>query len=242
MGCPPCPLPPSSPLLPSVGTRQCPVGSVSATQVPCPGGRYGSARGLTSDACSHNCDGGAGFTSSGAAAGAMGADGGVSGGGGAFAVPLGAGGGGGVGLFGSRVSGGKVGSSVGRRGVEGGSGLCVPSLCAPGHFCPPNSTRATEVACGGAGLFCPVGSALPTPVAAGHYTVGHLSIPGAYQHAGDTTTRSAEVACEPGTYCTGGVRVACPAGQFGDVSGLTTPGEWHEERAGLRCLELRGEI
>lgn len=32
-----------------------------------------------------------------------------------------------------------------------------------------------------------------------------------------------EVLCEPGTYCHQGVRIPCPAGQFGDRSGLSTP-------------------
>ena len=42
--------------------------------------------------------------------------------------------------------------------------------------------------------------------------------------------RVAEVVCEPGTYCVEGVRIACPAGQFGDVSGLATAGEWIKDK------------
>lgn len=32
-----------------------------------------------------------------------------------------------------------------------------------------------------------------------------------------------QVECEPGHYCTGGVRVPCPPGYFGSSSGLKTP-------------------
>jgi hypothetical protein len=48
--------------------------------------------------------------------------------------------------------------------------------------------------------------------------------------------RSAEVLCEPGTFCAGGVRIACPAGQFGDVSGLSTAGEfWSADPWPVTC-------
>ena len=35
--------------------------------------------------------------------------------------------------------------------------------------------------------------------------------------------RAQQVICEPGHYCTGGVNIACPAGTFGNASGLSTP-------------------
>jgi len=108
-------------------------------------------------------------------------------------------------------------------GSSDGSAACVPTRCAPGYFCPPGSSSPTQHVCGGSHVFCPRGSASPTPVQTGFYTVGpHLSLPGQYPQKGDELVRISEVACEPGTWCHQGVRTACPAGTYGDVSRLTT--------------------
>jgi hypothetical protein len=37
--------------------------------------------------------------------------------------------------------------------------------------------------------------------------------------------RTSQMICEPGSYCIDGVKYSCPAGTFGETSGLTTPGK-----------------
>ncbi|CAM9176752.1 unnamed protein product, partial [Choristocarpus tenellus] len=89
---------------------------------------------------------------------------------------------------------------------------CLP--CKAGYFCPSYpadpSLNADENECGGEDFFCPTRSAGPTPVDAGYFTVGGVS----------NTTRVAQVICEPGHYCSGGLRYPCPGGRYGATRGL----------------------
>ncbi|CAN0073404.1 unnamed protein product, partial [Phaeothamnion confervicola] len=89
---------------------------------------------------------------------------------------------------------------------------CWP--CAPGFFCPEASIEARKHPCGHAAVYCPGGTALPLPVMAGFYTVGGSN---------DGTTRTAQVRCERGYFCDGGIRYPCAPGRFGSSTGLTTP-------------------
>jgi len=172
----------------------CGAGSTAATQTPCPAGQYGTNYGLKTSACSLSCD-------SGSVGGAA-----------AFR-----------GLSSSTSSSSSPRQGIILEGASDGSAACVPTRCAAGYFCPPGSSSPGQHMCGGTHVFCPEGSASPTPVQAGFYTVGrHLSLPGQYPQKGDELVRVSEVACEPGTWCHLGVRAACPAGTYGDVSRLTT--------------------
>lgn len=116
-------------------------------------------------------------------------------------------------------------------------GLSSPEcsgLCSPGYFCPSASSSPTAVECGlhrGAGVYCPPGSANPLIANEGHYTVGGfervIGLP-------ENTTRSVQVPCEAGHYCTGGIKYQCPGGSYGSTrhlssascSGVCAPGHF----------------
>ena len=86
-------------------------------------------------------------------------------------------------------------------------GLATPTCsgkCAPGFFCPTNSTSAQQVACGSIAVYCPEGSGSPVPALPGEETIG----PG-------PSTRVAVAPCPSGWYCVAGVATRCPAGRFG---------------------------
>jgi len=85
------------------------------------------------------------------------------------------------------------------------SGHCQP--CPAGFFC--NRGSAEPVACGGASLYCPANSSSPLSVSAGSYGIG-----------GNTSiTQTEQVLCEPGFYCSGGVRFPCDPGTFSNDTG-----------------------
>lgn len=115
---------------------------------------------------------------------------------------------------------GRFGNASGLVG-EGCSGKC-----AAGHFCPKGSVSEYASRCGGNAYYCPLGSALPLTAPAGRRTVGGDP---------DGTTRDGTVLCDPGHYCVGGEQKACPAGQYGDRSGLGTAACSGLCRAGHFC-------
>ena len=101
-------------------------------------------------------------------------------------------------------------------------GPCKAGFRCPGHPGPP-STAAAPLECASGSLhahqpssfFCPEGTGnSPRRVGSGFYTVG----------GGEgNTTRTAEVRCEAGWWCAGGVKAPCPAGTYGRTRGLTSP-------------------
>jgi len=95
-------------------------------------------------------------------------------------------------------------------------------ICDRGHYCPAASIHAKEHECGGPGVYCPPGSAHPTPVDVGFYTI-HTGVDQARQAYWDqdNTTKSAQLLCEPGHYCSGGIKQPCPEGVYGWEYGLT---------------------
>ena len=100
---------------------------------------------------------------------------------------------------------------------------CIITVCEEGFYCPENSTSRFQNECGNSNVFCPKGSSEPTKVTPGYYTTGYVSISGSYQSDGDKSKRSSETQCEEGTYCDiNGIRHPCPAGTFGNETGLTT--------------------
>jgi hypothetical protein len=165
----------------------CPLRSASGTALPCPAGRYGAAVGLTNDACTAE-------------------------------APLGY-----YALQGSitptKCPGGVFGASLGL--VDAGCskdcwmGMCKPSRCRRGFYCPPGSIVDTEVSCG-EGYYCPLGSAFPLLVTAGFYSV---SATGGQE---SPATHSAQRKCERGYFCVAGRRQQCPAGTSGSTEGLQT--------------------
>ena len=52
---------------------------------------------------------------------------------------------------------------------------------------------------------------MPVEVMPGYYTIG-----------GNSTTRSSQLPCPPGSYCNKGIMRECPAGRYGSSSRLTT--------------------
>ncbi|KAF4127591.1 hypothetical protein GN958_ATG23220 [Phytophthora infestans] len=113
--------------------------------------------------------------------------------------------------------------------VTGLASATCSGQCNAGHFCPRGSISATQLSCGSVDTFCPSGSSIPTLVSPGFYTVG-LGIPTSSvavdvleaEQAKDRITRVAQRRCEPGHYCVKGERFACPAGVYGNETGLTT--------------------
>ena len=64
--------------------------------------------------------------------------------------------------------------------------------------------------CGGDSVYCPAGSSAPLAVAVGFYSVGDLG------------QRAGEQVCPTGKFCVSGVASDCPAGRFGDTTGLAS--------------------
>lgn len=95
----------------------------------------------------------------------------------------------------------------GETGLTGGT---CSGMCTPGYICDEASPSPTQRVCGGVSVYCPEGSYNTTEVPAGYYSVGH-----------DYTTRQSIQACEPGYWCSGGVKRICSAGRY-SVSGSST--------------------
>ena len=87
-------------------------------------------------------------------------------------------------------------------------------LCRAGYYCPPGSVSDSKYDCGGVDRYCPPGSESPLFV-----PDGFISGP----FSANETLRSTIEACPLGYYCTGGVSYPCPAGSFGNSTGLSTP-------------------
>ena len=101
---------------------------------------------------------------------------------------------------------------AGRFGAtEGLDTIGCSGPCSAGYFCPIGSVADTEVQCGAPSLFCPGGMGAPLEAANGYYTVGT-----------GLATRYAERKCEPGSWCTLGVKRLCPFGHWGSEFGLNS--------------------
>ena len=99
---------------------------------------------------------------------------------------------------------------------------CVINQCKEGYACAEGSISITQQECGSANVYCATGSAIPTPVSEGYYTIGPFSVQYQQQVSFDETTRTHQVLCEPGFWCSQGIRYACNHGTYGSTYGLTT--------------------
>eukprot|EP01029_Cantina_marsupialis_P013730 TRINITY_DN303_c0_g1_i2.p1 TRINITY_DN303_c0_g1~~TRINITY_DN303_c0_g1_i2.p1 ORF type:complete len:805 (-),score=180.21 TRINITY_DN303_c0_g1_i2:1071-3212(-) len=85
--------------------------------------------------------------------------------------------------------------------------------CDAGFLCDWASTSPQQQDCSlGADEFCPEGSAIARSVQVGWFTNEDVSI----------TQRSSEESCLKGHYCVNGLRIICPAGNYGSTTGLST--------------------
>jgi hypothetical protein len=75
-------------------------------------------------------------------------------------------------------------------------------------MCPTAaSTIDTLTPCGGSNVYCEQNSIAPTPALQGYYTVSAGVREGATDHYDlHNTTRTAQVLCSPGWYCSGGIQ------------------------------------
>lgn len=195
----------------------------------CPPGRFGNAAGLTTASCSGECALGyycpAGSTSSNANECPPGRYGATTG------------------LTTSDCSGvcdagyycenretssrpsGKV-CKRGRYGKLGSVDSDCSGPCNAGYYCNAGSSSASQFKCGGVNKFCPEGSYEPQTVPSGSYSIP-VSAP--------VDIRQGATVCEPGFWCSGGVRTPCPIGRYGSTSGLTVGTCTGECDAGFYC-------
>jgi hypothetical protein len=117
---------------------------------------------------------------------------------------------------------GRYGSSLGLKDAR------CDGPCKPGYLCPERSITPTVRPCGEVHHYCPLESGERRDVSLGQYTVG-----------GTEYTRHGQVLCEPGHYCVAGVKFKCPAGRFGNITGLyeSTCGGWWTRSVGNAAKE-----
>ncbi len=84
----------------------------------------------------------------------------------------------------------------------------IMKVCSKGQYC--NATGMTKpLKCGHSGVFCAEGSVEPQSVSKGYYTVG-----------GTPDEREEQAIAPKGYYAEEGILVECPAGHFGNTTGL----------------------
>ncbi|KAF0699237.1 Aste57867_10202 [Aphanomyces stellatus] len=101
--------------------------------------------------------------------------------------------------------------------------LCS-GLCTAGYYCPLGSTSPLQQQCGSPVYYCPAGTASRQIVAAGYYTIASTSPgTGLDDHLSTAPyTAAVQTVCDVGYYCVRGIRYACPAGTFGQMTGLSS--------------------
>jgi hypothetical protein len=84
-------------------------------------------------------------------------------------------------------------------------------LCLPGYYCPTGTIHSQEHSCGNPEVYCPLGSSQPLTVSPGYYSVGGSA---------DETTRFDQMIAHKGFFALEGIEYPCPAGTFGNRTGL----------------------
>eukprot|EP01041_Mallomonas_annulata_P008562 gene8562-17664_t len=189
----------------------CPEGSTSATEMPCPAGRFGAVAGLSNALCSDECPLG-------------------------HHCPLGT-----ItpykcrpGTFGNRTAMGWPApyrrdyshseAFIAQSGCgKCWAGGCAEDLCNAGFYCPEGSISGKERECGDPSMYCPEGSAEPLRVDLGYYTVGYTLSGPLAATTDNAQRRISQKICEAGHYCIRGLKILCPPGTFGSAEGLHTP-------------------
>lgn len=91
------------------------------------------------------------------------------------------------------------------------NGTCG-GLCTEGYYCERGATNSTQYECGDEYFYCPIGSSKPRNVSRGFYTTP--------DDPTRNSTRTLQEKCPKGFYCSNGVRRMCPAGTYGNDTGL----------------------
>jgi hypothetical protein len=109
--------------------------------------------------------------------------------------------------------------------VAGLADSTCSGLCPAGYYCPAGSVNPREKGCGSAEFFCPEGSVLPLRVFEGYYSIGGIKSQRVrYLNSTHNATvfenATAQRICEAGQYCTLGVKYVCPAGSYGNRTGI----------------------
>jgi len=100
---------------------------------------------------------------------------------------------------------GSCGASQTSASCSTSSGACQYTSCSEGYYLSGGACYA----CGGSAYYC-TGS-VRYNVSSGYYSIGGTS----------STVRTGQQQCSAGSYCTGGVFVACPCGSYCSSAGLT---------------------
>ena len=101
--------------------------------------------------------------------------------------------------------------------------------CLRGYYCPAGSNTSSVEECGGVDVYCPEGTGSPLVVAEGFNSVPEQS---------PAYVRHGVIKCEPGSYCTSGVRYPCPPGRYGAEYGLQNSTCSGSCRPGFYCPEM----
>jgi len=107
------------------------------------------------------------------------------------------------------------------------------------YYCTVGSTSAKQNMCGSPGVYCPEGSWEPTIATEGFYVI-HTGVNAGALDLLDTGKQlgSAEIACEPGWWCSGGLKKPCPPGTFGWRYGLNSSYCSGKCSAGFYCPSI----
>ena len=108
---------------------------------------------------------------------------------------------------------------------EGLSSSTCTASCEAGYYCPGGDEK---LECGSITKYCPAGSSAPSDVPEGYYSG---------PESAEETKRYQKVICPAGSYCSGGEKTLCPAGHFGETTGLSTADCSGSCPAGYYCPE-----
>lgn len=100
----------------------------------------------------------------------------------------------------------------GKYGIGSNTNFTCSGPCAAGYWCNSGSTSPTANECGSPAFYCPEASALPVLVDSGHYSIGGTT----------NSTHTNQAICEAGSYCQGGVKLPCKAGEIAPEQGRTS--------------------